>query len=79
MWQARFYQALPALEQEHPKARWIFLTLTVPNCPVEELRATLQEMGKGWQRLIKRKEFKPVLGFIRTTEVTAEGRKEIWA
>ena len=52
MWQARFYQALPALEQEHPKARWIFLTLTVPNCPVEELRATLQEMGKGWQRLI---------------------------
>lgn len=70
MWQARFYQALPALEQEHPKARWLFLTLTVPNCPVEALRATLEGMSKGWQRLIKRKEFKPVLGFIRTTEVT---------
>ena len=70
MWQARFYQALPALEKEHPKARWLFLTLTVPNCPVNELRSTLQGMNKAWQRLIKRKEFKPVLGFIRTTEVT---------
>lgn len=79
MWQARFYQALPALEQKHPKARWLFLTLTVPNCPVEELRSTLQEMGKGWQRLIKRKEFKPVLGFIRTTEVTPEKHRKDYA
>ena len=70
MWQARFYQALPRIEQEHPKARWLFLTLTVPNPPVKELRGTLQGMNKAWQRLIKRKEFKPVLGFIRTTEVT---------
>lgn len=70
MWQARFYQALPRIEQEHPKARWLFLTLTVPNPPVNELRSTLQTMNKAWQRLIKRKEFKPVLGFIRTTEVT---------
>jgi len=79
MWQARFYQALPRLEKEHPKARWIFLTLTVPNCPVNELRATLQEMGKGWQRLTQRKEFKPVLGFIRTTEVTAEKKRPGYA
>lgn len=70
MWQARFYQSLPKIEQEHPKGRWLFLTLTVPNCPVNELRNTLQGMNKAWQRLIKRKEFKPVLGFIRTTEVT---------
>lgn len=70
MWQARFYQSLPKIEQEHPKGRWLFLTLTVPNCPVNELRSTLQDMNKAWQRLIKRKEFKPVLGFIRTTEVT---------
>ena len=72
MWQARFYQALPKIEQEHPKARWLFLTLTVPNCPVNELRSTLQDMNKAWNRLRLRKEFKPVLGFIRTTEVTAE-------
>lgn len=79
MWQARFYQALPRIEQEHPKARWLFLTLTVPNCPVNELRSTLQGMNAGWQRLIKRKEFKPVLGFIRTTEVTHEKTREDYA
>ena len=79
MWQARFYQALPKVEQEHPKARWLFLTLTAPNCPVNELRDTLQGMNKAWQRLIKRKEFKPVLGFIRTTEVTAEKKRPDYA
>src|SRR5690554_5389295 len=70
MWQARFYQSLPSLVESHPKARWLFLTLTVKNCPVSELRETLQSMNKAWQRLIKRKEFKPVTGWIRTTEVT---------
>lgn len=79
MWQARFYQSLPKIEQEHPKGRWLFLTLTVSNCPVNELRATLGAMNKAWQRLIKRKEFKPVLGFIRTTEVTPEKSRKDYA
>lgn len=70
MWQARFYQALPELEQHYPKTRWLFLTLTVKNCPIEDLKTTLQAMNQAWQRFIKRKEFKPVQGFIRTTEVT---------
>lgn len=70
MWQARFYQALPALEQEYPKARWLFLTLTVKNCSIDDLKTTLQAMNQAWQRFIKRKEFKLVQGFIRTTEVT---------
>lgn len=70
MWQARFYQSLPGLVEAHPKARWIFLTLTVRNCPITELRATLQHMNQSWRRLVARKEFKPVLGWVRTTEVT---------
>jgi len=70
MWQARFHQALPALVEANPKARWIFLTLTVRNCAITDLRDTLQHMNKSWQRLIKRSEFKPVLGWVRTTEVT---------
>lgn len=79
MWQARFYQAMPRIEQEHPKGRWLFLTLTVPNCPVNELRSTLQDMNKAWNRLRLRKEFKPVLGFIRTTEVTPEKSRKDYA
>lgn len=70
MWQARFYSALPAIQQAHPKARWIFLTLTVKNCPVSGLGAQLTAMNAAWQRLKDRKEFAPVLGWVRTTEVT---------
>ena len=28
MWQARFLKALPSIEQAHPTARWLFITLT---------------------------------------------------
>lgn len=70
MWQARFYQSLPGLVEVHPKARWIFLTLTVRNCLITDLRSTLKHMNQSWQRLIKRRDFKPVLGWVRTTEVT---------
>ncbi len=69
MWKARFYQAMPTLTAD-TKARWVFLTLTVRNCEVKDLRATLQAMSKAWHRLIKRKEFGQVLGWVRTTEVT---------
>lgn len=70
MWLARFYQSLPAIQQAHPKARWLFLTLTVRNCPISDLRETLRGMNAAWQRLIQRKEFRHVYGWLRTTEVT---------
>lgn len=70
MWQARFYSALPAIIKEYPKARFLFLTLTVKNCHIEDLSDTLRIMNSGWQRLKDRKEFKSVLGWIRSTEVT---------
>ena len=70
MWQARFYQALPLIVEQHSKARWLFLTLTVRNCAVDELGTVLTVMNVAWQRLIKRREFAPVLGWVRTTEVT---------
>lgn len=72
MWQARFFSALPRLIDEHPKSRWLFLTLTVPNPEVTDLADTLTNMNKAWQRFIKRKEFKPVEGWIRSTEITQE-------
>ena len=51
--------------------RWVFLTMTVRNPPIIELRDTLKHMNESWQRLIQTKAFKSgVAGFIRTTEVT---------
>jgi len=71
MWTARLLKALPAIEQAHPTARWIFLTLTLRNCPVRELRDTLRHMNAAWNRLRLRPEFaNHVLGWVRTTEVT---------
>ena len=70
MWQARFLKALPSIEQNNPSARWLFLTLTVRNCSITDLRHTIQNMNKAWHRFVQRKEFDVVQGWIRTTEVT---------
>jgi plasmid rolling circle replication initiator protein Rep len=70
LWRARFFQALPEIQAKHSTARWIFLTLTIRNCPITDLRDTLAAMNTGWQRLLKRPEFKSITGWIRTTEVT---------
>lgn len=70
MWRARFYASMPALEQQFPRARWLFLTLTVRNCRITELGDTLTVMSKAWDKLRRRKELAPVLGWVRATEVT---------
>ena len=65
------FQQLPAIKEKYPSYRWVFLTLTVKNPPVTELRDTLKAMNSAWQRLAQTKRFKGVVkGFIRTTEVT---------
>jgi plasmid rolling circle replication initiator protein Rep len=73
MWRARFFKALPQVQAKYPTARWIFVTLTVRNCELTELRATLTKMNLAWGRLIKRKEF-PALGFIKSVEVTRNAK-----
>ena len=69
MWVARLSQALPKLLADYPKSRFLFLTLTLRNCPIEDLRVTVGEMSKAWQRLSQRKAF-PALGFLKSLEVT---------
>ena len=70
MWQARFHLALPRVLAQHPTARFVFLTLTQKNVLIGELRLTLRQMNRAWERLSQRKSFNVVLGWIRTTEVT---------
>ncbi|WP_414042022.1 protein rep (plasmid) [Acidithiobacillus sp. M4-SHS-6] len=66
---ATLYAALPAIMDQYPTSRWLFLTLTVRNCPVDELRATIQHMGKSLKRMQERKNW-PAQGWICGTEVT---------
>ena len=69
MWVSRFYKAFPKIYADHPEWRYIMLTFTVKNCKISDLRETIDEMNKGWKRLIQLKAW-PGIGFIRTTEVT---------
>lgn len=73
-WKAKTYSILPSIVKEYPTYRWLFLTLTVKNCQINELRDTLFWLNKSWQRLSQRKKF-PAIGWIRTTEVTLGKRK----
>jgi plasmid rolling circle replication initiator protein Rep len=70
MWRGKAFKILPKVLEDYPKARFIFLTLTVRNCPLDELRSKLNWMHKSWRRLIERKEFAAVDGWIRSVEVT---------
>ena len=36
------FQQLPSIQERFPTHRWVFLTLTVKNPPVTELRDTLK-------------------------------------
>jgi hypothetical protein len=69
MWRAKAFKVLPRIFEAYPSARFIFLTLTVRNCPVTELRSTLAHMNKSWERLSKRKQF-PAIGWLKAVEVT---------
>ena len=71
LWKALMYQTYDEIIKTHPTHRFVFLTLTVKNPAITDLRETLQHMNKSWQRLKDRKEFMAAVdGWVRTTEVT---------
>lgn len=67
-WQAIFHQTLPAILKEYPRHKWIFLTLTLENCPVEDLRETIGHMGRSFTRLTQRDDW-PGKGWVKSLEV----------
>ena len=69
MWKAKAYKVLPKIVKDFPTHRWLFVTLTVRNCQITELKETLTWMNKSWQRLTQLKAF-PAEGWLRSTEVT---------
>ena len=69
MYKARAYKALPRVLEDYPKARYLFLTLTLKNCVVQELRGTILHLNSSFRRLVKLKYF-PAIGYLKTVEVT---------
>ena len=68
-WKARAYECLPQVVIAYPTARYLFITLTVRNCAITDLRKTLDWMNKSFVRMTKLKVF-PAIGWIKSTEVT---------
>jgi len=67
---AKFTEALECIYERRPDVRWVFLTLTVKNVPIEELRTTIKDMNSAWIRLMRRKDVKGILGWAKAVEVT---------
>jgi len=70
-WRARFFEAMPKIREAYPTARFVFLTLTLENPHLMDLRATVVKMNKAWDRLSKRRGF-PAIGWLKSLEVTRE-------
>ena len=69
MWKAKAYKVLPKIVEKYPKHRWLFVTFTVKNCSISELRNTLQHMNKSFKRMTLRKLW-PAVGWLKSVEVT---------
>ena len=70
------YEYLDEL-QNQKNLRYIFLTLTVPNCHIDDLRATIEHMNKSFQRFHQTKRFKnSILGYLRVLEYTVEKKRK---
>ncbi|MEH2412647.1 protein rep [Nostoc sp.] len=69
MWKARAYKILPQVVTDYPKHRWLFVTLTVKNCQIKELKENLDSINKAFKRLTELKAW-PAKGWVKSTEVT---------
>lgn len=76
---ASFFSFIEPFMEENPRSRWIFLTLTTPNVPIEELGEQLTKMNQAWKRFTQRKAMRFIKGFVRTTEVTREKKRRNYA
>ena len=77
MLKAKFYANLPQVLNDNPKVKFIFLTLTIKNCDLSDLRSTIKQMNTAFSNMMKLEMMKKiVLGYCRNVEVTkAEDNK----
>jgi len=70
------YEYLSVLQQKK-KLRYIFLTLTVENPKLTDLRAVIRHMNQSFQRMKETNRWKnSILGYLRVLEVTIEKKRK---
>ena len=63
--------------EEQRQVAYLFLTLTIKNPPLAELRDTLQRMSEGFKRMTKEDSFKRAIkGYVRAFEFLGDETKE---
>lgn len=68
-WRAKFLTLLPEVQENYPTHKWAFLTLTIRNCELDDLRPTLTHLNGSFNRLSMLKAF-PMDGLVKSVEVT---------
>jgi plasmid rolling circle replication initiator protein Rep len=69
MWKSKAAKILPLVLAAYPKYRWLFVTLTVKNCQVQDLRSTINHLNESYKRFSKLDAF-PADGWLKAVEVT---------
>ena len=69
MYKARAYKALPKVIADFPTTRYLFVTLTLKNCQVGDLKKSIIHLNKSFGRMARLKHF-PAIGYLKTVEVT---------
>jgi plasmid rolling circle replication initiator protein Rep len=66
------------LVESYPDKKYSFITLTVKNCKVEDIRATVKKMAKMWDkiRINNRGLRKELIGFARSFEITYNKKRQ---
>lgn len=79
----RYCSRMHQLLDQNPsllQSKWLYLTLTVRNCPIEELRSTIEHMNQAFRRLMNRDFWKKnVVGGIKFIELGEAGLETEYA
>ena len=70
-WMAKFLKAFASKPYLPEDPQFIFITLTVKNCKLSDLRSTVNNMSKAWKKMVARTD-SPIEGFLRSLEITAQ-------
>lgn len=74
-WRKRLIQGLEAFHSDYPTWKPIFLTLTVKNVRLDELRQEIKRMNAAWRRMTETANYPTEMWFRRTEVVVSAGRR----
>lgn len=90
-WRSLWMNALPKVFEAYPTHKFVFLTLTVQNCKIEDLKATCKHLNKSFLKLLRGKKLakyfyirektatSAVAGYYKALEITKEKERDGYA